>query len=250
MIALFDSGVGGLSVLKEIRKAAPDEDYMYFSDNAFCPYGEKPVSVIRERACEISRTLIGKGADIIVVACNTATAAAIDCLRENFDLPFIGMEPAIKPAAIKSRSKVIGVLATAGTFKGELYKRTSVKYAKGITVIERVGKGLVELVENGQTDFEHAARAVMECVRPMNEKGADCIVLGCTHYPFLESVIRQCSPQAEIINPAGAVARHTLEVLREKGYGFGKGSGKIELMSSGDDTVLKKMAAAVLTSPM
>ena len=124
MIALFDSGVGGLSVLKEIRKAAPDEDYMYFSDNAFCPYGEKPVSVIRERACEISRTLIGKGADIIVVACNTATAAAIDCLRENFDLPFIGMEPAIKPAAIKSRSKVIGVLATAGTFKGELYKRT------------------------------------------------------------------------------------------------------------------------------
>ena len=116
MIALFDSGVGGLSVFKELVKIAPDEDYIYYSDNANCPYGEKPVGEIRERALRISGLLIGKGADIVVVACNTATAAAIDFLREKFAIPFIGMEPAIKPAALESESKVIGVLATAGTF--------------------------------------------------------------------------------------------------------------------------------------
>lgn len=244
MIALFDSGVGGLSVFKELYRILPREDYLYYSDNANCPYGEKPVQFIRERAFEISRMLMGKGAHIIVVACNTATAAAIHALRERFDIPFIGMEPAIKPAALQSKSKVVGVLATAGTFKGELYRQTSTKYASGVTVIERVGKGLVELVEKGLTDYSHSSEAVMECIRPMLDKGADYIVLGCTHYPFLEDTIRKCAQGVGIINPAEAVAKHTADILQDKGYVFGNG-GSLELLSSGDGTILEKMARSL-----
>lgn len=253
MVALFDSGVGGLSVFKELVKIAPDEDYIYYSDNANCPYGEKPVVEIRERALHISGLLIGKGADIVVVACNTATAAAIDFLREKFAIPFIGMEPAIKPAALESESKIIGVLATAGTFKGELYKNTSVKYAKGVTVIERVGKGLVELVENGRTGYDEAAASVKECVDPMTEMGADRIVLGCTHYPFLEEVIKKCAPNAKIINPAPAVAKHTLEVLQD-GRRYNntekRKTGSLTLISSGDNSVLIRMAKAIWGGPV
>ena len=249
MIALFDSGVGGLSVFKELYQLAPYEDYIYYADNANCPYGEKSVEFIRERAGEIARILISEGADIIVVACNTATAAAIDYLREKFDIGFIGLEPAIKPAALSSESKVVGVLATAGTFRGRLYRQTSGKYAQDVTIIEKVGEGLVELVENGKTDYENAGDAVMKCVAPMTAMGADRIVLGCTHYPFLEDVIRKCAPGVSIINPAPAVARHTVEVLDSAGYRFKDGktgdTGSLKLLSSGDNRILERMAGAL-----
>lgn len=250
MIAIFDSGVGGLSVFREIYCLLPGEEYVYYCDNANCPYGDKPKEFIEKRAMEISSKLISMGAEIIVVACNTATAAAIDALRARFDIPFIGMEPAIKPAISHTESGVVGVLATAGTFRGELYRHTSSKYKGQTSIIERVGKGLVELVESGDTSSDTAREMVMECIRPMLQAGADQIVLGCTHYPFLETLIRECAPGVEIINPAPAVARHTVEVLQQIGYPLKKeGRGEVLFIASGDDKVLKQMAGEIIRDP-
>lgn len=211
VIGLYDSGAGGLSVWRELIKLMPREDYVYVGDNAFCPYGEKPVECVRQRAEAVTRFLLGKGASIIVVACNTATAAAIAALRQYHpDIPFVGMEPAVKPAALSSKSGVVGVLATANTLKAEKYHNTLARFASGVKVVERVGEGLVEAVENG-TD---AVPLLSKCLAPMMEAGADAIVLGCTHYPFLEREIRSIvGENVEIINPAPAVARRTLSIL-------------------------------------
>ena len=150
MIGIFDSGVGGLSVWRELYKVLPKEKYLYFSDAGYCPYGPKSREEIIARVRVIADFLIENGAEIIVVACNTATAAAIEFLRGNYGIPFVGMEPAVKPAAINTRTGAIGVLATRGTFKGELYLRTLHKFASNAKVLEQVGEGLVELVENGE----------------------------------------------------------------------------------------------------
>ena len=217
MIGIFDSGSGGLSVYKELLKILPTEDYYYISDAGYCPYGPKSKDLILNRAIKISEFLIERGAEIIVVACNTATAAAIEYLRQRFDIPFVGMEPAVKPAAMCSKSGVIGVLATQGTFKGELYQATSEKYArkKQVKIIEKVGDGLVELVESGRTEGPEDEALVKKYIEPMLEAGADCVVLGCTHYPFLENVIRKVSSdRLYVINPAPAVAKRVANLLQ------------------------------------
>ena len=180
MIGIFDSGSGGLSVLKEIVKLLPWEKYVYFADNAFCPYGEKSPEFIRQRSMEITDFLLGKGAGIIVVACNTATAAAISALREKYPVKFIGMEPAIKPAALSSETGVVGVLATAGTLKGSKYLTTKGLYEDNVKIVERVGKGFVELVERGILDGPEAEATVRESLQPLLDAGSDRIVLGCT----------------------------------------------------------------------
>ncbi len=216
MIGIFDSGAGGLSVWKELIKIMPSENYFYISDAAYCPYGRKSKEMILKRASAISSFLIERGAEIIVVACNTATAAAIEGLRQTFDIPFVGMEPAVKPAAALTKTGVIGVLATHGTLQGSLYKATSEKYArrKEVKIIEEVGDGLVELVEAGDTQSPEAEALVRKYINPMIEAGADCVVLGCTHYPFLEPLIRKVSSDKLIvINPAPAVAKRALQLL-------------------------------------
>ena len=185
MIGIFDSGSGGLSVLREIIKILPEEKYAYYADNAFCPYGEKTPEFIRERGRAITDFLLEKGADIIVVACNTATAAAISYLRNEYPVSFIGMDPAVKPAALSSATGVIGVLATAGTLKGSKYLTTKGLYEDDVKIVERVGKGFVELVERGILEGPEAEATVRESLVPLLEAGADRIVLGCTHYPFL-----------------------------------------------------------------
>ena len=152
MIGIFDSGVGGLSVFREIRKVLPVQSYIYYSDSAHCPYGEKSQEYIIDRAREITRFLLSKGAEIIVVACNTATAAAIAALREEFPVKFIGMEPAIKPAAACTKTGVVGVLATAGTLKADKYHNTRERWGDNVQIVEQVGKGFVELVEKGLTE--------------------------------------------------------------------------------------------------
>ena len=218
MIGIFDSGAGGLSVWKELIKLMPSEDYFYISDAAYCPYGRKTKDLILKRASAISRFLIERGAEIIVVACNTATAAAISGLRQSFDIPFVGMEPAVKPAAALTKTGVIGVLATHGTLQGSLYKATSEKYArrKEVKIIEEVGDGLVELVESGDTESPEAEALVKKYIDPMVEAGADCVVLGCTHYPFLEPLIRKVSSDKLIvINPAPAVAKRARQLLEK-----------------------------------
>lgn len=234
MIGVYDSGVGGLSVWKELVSLMPDGDYVYYSDAAFCPYGPKDPSFIVERACAVTDFFIEKGCKLIVVACNTATAAAITHLRAHYEIPFVGMEPAIKPAILHSRSGVVGVLATAGTFKGKLYLSTLARFSGEVKVVEHVGEGLVETVEKGVLDGPEVEGLVHRCIDPMLEAGADHIVLGCTHYPFLQPVIeRLAGPYVMVVNPAPAVARQAMRLLKKEEPSQGKGS--TEFCSSAED---------------
>ena len=214
MIGVYDSGQGGRSVLKELVALMPQEDYIYYADSAHCPYGPRTPEYIIERACAITDFLIDRGCEMIVVACNTATAAAISYLREHYTIPFIGMEPALKPAALQSKTGVVGVLATSGTFKGKLYLGTLARFSEDVKVIQRVGEGLVETVEKGVLDGPEVERLVHNCIDPMLEAGADHIVLGCTHYPFLQPVIERIAGSGvTVINPAPAIARQAKKVL-------------------------------------
>lgn len=246
MIGIFDSGAGGLSVFREIRKVLPEQSYIYYSDSAHCPYGEKTREYIIERSRRITEFLISEGAEIIVVACNTATAAAISTLRKEYPIKFIGMEPAIKPAAAITKTGVVGVLATSGTLKAEKYLDNREKFAYDVKIAEHVGQGFVELVENGFTEGEEAENTVRQSLKPLLDAGADTIVLGCTHYPFLEKTIRkvagECVPerQINIIDPAPAVARHLVEVMAEEGISRTASNGfSIQLHTSGDPDDLK-----------
>lgn len=242
MIGIFDSGIGGLSVFREIRKLLPEQSYIYYSDSAHCPYGEKSKEYIIDRARAITRRLMGMGAEIVVVACNTATAAAISTLRKEFPIKFIGMEPAIKPAAALTKTGVVGVLATAGTLKAEKYLDTREKWAQSITVVEHIGEGFVELVEKGQTSGAEAEAVVQNSLVPLLEAGADTIVLGCTHYPFLADTIKKVAAahgadgnSFHLIDPAPAVARHLLEVMEAEGIQIVSPEGfSMELLCSGD----------------
>lgn len=245
-IGIFDSGVGGLSVFREIRKVLPEEEYIYYSDSANCPYGEKPVEFIIDRCRKITEFLLENGAEIIVVACNTATAAAIKTLREEYPIRFIGMEPAIKPAAQMTRTGVVGVLATAGTLKSDKYLRHKEKYASDIRIAEHVGEGFVELVENGKTSGPEAESTVQRSLEPLLAAGADTIVLGCTHYPFLTDAIRKAAQGRDItiIDPAPAIAKHLVEVMDEENIAHGPSSGKsfhISLHSSGNQHLLESV---------
>lgn len=233
-IGIFDSGEGGLSVLKEITRLLPDEKYIYYSDNAYCPYGEKSPEFIQVRACAITEELLRRGADIIVVACNTATAAAISKLRSDYSdavrervlaltggrhdhVRFIGMEPAVKPAALGTKSGTIGVLATAGTLKGSKYLNTKGSVDDNVRVVEHVGRGFVELVESGCLSGKEAESTVRASLSPLLQAGADIIVLGCTHYPFLLPVLqRVAGPGIRFIDPAPAVARQLVHVMSEE----------------------------------
>lgn len=237
-IGIFDSGEGGLSVLKEITRLLPDEKYIYYSDNAYCPYGEKSPEFIQVRACAITEELLRRGADIIVVACNTATAAAISKLRSDYSdaasdtvrervlaltggrhdhIRFIGMEPAVKPAALGTKSGIIGVLATAGTLKGSKYLNTKGSVDDNVRVVEHVGRGFVELVESGCLSGKEAESTVRASLSPLLQAGADIIVLGCTHYPFLLPVLQQVAgPDIRFIDPAPAVARQLVHVMSEE----------------------------------
>jgi glutamate racemase len=250
MIGIFDSGCGGLSVLREILRVLPGESFIYYADNANCPYGEKTPEFIRNRGRRITEYLLSRGAGIIVVACNTATAAAISTLRNEYPVRFIGMEPAVKPAALSSRTGVIGVLATAGTLKGSKYLTTKGIYEDNVKIVEHVGQGFVELVENGILDGPEAERTVKESLMPLLEAGADRIVLGCTHYPFLRNVIQRIAgPDALVIDPAPAVARHLVEVMKEEGLLTGVApvdALDIELHCSGDDASAKRILGMVL----
>lgn len=221
MIGIFDSGLGGLSVLKEIIRVLPGEDYVYFADSCHCPYGEKTKDYVIDRARNITAFLLEQGADIIVVACNTATAAAIKTLRSEWpEVPFVGMEPAVKPAALRTKSGIIGVLATAGTLKGGNYLDLRDRYSEKVKVVEHIGKGYVELVEKGVLEGPEAEATVKASLMPLLDAGADTIVLGCTHYPFLaDTISRIAGPDVTIINPAPAVAAQVKRLYKSSGHG-------------------------------
>lgn len=242
-IGIFDSGSGGLSVYREIVKLLPYERYVYFADNAHCPYGEKSAAYIQDRARAITEILLGMGVDIIVVACNTATAAAIATLRAEYPkVSFVGMEPAVKPAALGTNTGVIGVLATAGTLKGSKYLKTKGQYEDDVRIVEHVGEGFVELVENGILDGPEAEETVRKSLQPLLDAGADRIVLGCTHYPFLKPVISAIAgPDVQIIDPAPAVARQTVRMLEKDCIPMDEGPFGIDLYFSGEPDSLQRI---------
>ncbi|MFL9608782.1 glutamate racemase [Methylobacillus sp. Pita2] len=217
-IGVFDSGVGGLSVLRHIREQLPGERLLYFADSLNAPYGPKSQAFIIERSREISRFLIGHGAKAIVVACNTATAAAIQTLRSELDIPIIGMEPAVKPAAAATRSGVVGVLATTGTLKSAQFAALLAHYGKNIKVVTQACLGLVECIERGDLDGKATRALVAEYVAPLIDVGADTIVLGCTHYPFAKPLIAEIAgPDVVLIDTGEAVARQVRHRLEEAG---------------------------------
>jgi len=218
-IGFFDSGVGGLCIRDAVMKALPRESTVYIADSAYCPYGNRPAAEIRARARLLSERLLKKGCKAIVVACNTATAAAIDGLRARRpDVPFIGIEPAVKPAALHSKTGVVGVLATHGTFDGRLYRETCARFAADTTVLAVTADEFVTFVERGETDSPRVEKIVRKHLEPLLAAGADYIVLGCTHFPVLRPVMeRVLAGRAAVIDPADAVARRVKSVLAASG---------------------------------
>ncbi|MBI5442205.1 MAG: glutamate racemase, partial [Deltaproteobacteria bacterium] len=189
-IGIFDSGVGGLSVLREVRRLLPGERVLYFADQANVPYGHRPLKQVRRFSEEISRFLVARGAKVVVVACNTASGAALYHLREVFPaIPFVGLEPAVKPAAQRSRTKTIGVIATPGTFQGELFHRVVERFAGDVRVLAEACPGLVEQIEAGAVDSPVTRSLLERCLAPLLAEGIDSLVLGCTHYPFARAVM-------------------------------------------------------------
>jgi len=215
-IGVFDSGVGGLSIWKEIISLLPNEDTIYLADSKNAPYGQKSTQEIIDLSIKNTELLLKKGCKIIVVACNTATTNAIDFLRENYDVPFIGIEPAIKPAALQTNTNAIGILATQGTLTSELFHSTSDKFTEGIKVIEQVGEGLVPLIEKGKIDTLEMKNLLNTYLNPMLDEKIDYLVLGCSHYPFLIPQIREIvGDKVTIIDSGEAVAKQTNTILKK-----------------------------------
>ena len=242
-IGIFDSGVGGLTVWKELVNSLPNESIIYFADNNNCPYGPKSKKEIIELSCNVVDFLLAKKCKTIIVACNTATAAAIEYLRSNYPIPFIGMEPAVKPAALNSKTKSIAILATEGTFNGKLYIETSQKYAKDIELNIKVGDRLVDIVENGLVNNLETENHLFQLVKPLIEKNIDHLVLGCTHYPFLTKKLKKVLPaNVEIIDPAPAVVKQTSRVLEQLSLiNTENSTPTYEFYSSGRTKVLKQL---------
>lgn len=213
-IGMFDSGIGGTSIWKETAKVLPNEDIIYLADSAHAPYGEKTKNRILDLCIKNTEFLLEKGCKIIVVACNTATTNAIKELRASYDVPFIGIEPAIKPAALNSISKKIGILATKGTLSSSLFHSTAKIHASGMKIIEREATDLVPLIEAGKINTTETKKLLKSYLQPMIQEGIDHLVLGCTHFPYLIPLIQDIIPgTVKIIDSGEAVARQTLSVL-------------------------------------
>ncbi len=249
-IGVFDSGIGGVSVLREIARRLPSEDLVYFADSANVPYGNRPLDEIERLSLAAADFLLRQGAKMIVVACNTASAAALAALRAAYGVPFVGMVPAIKPAVARSQTRKVGVLATAGTFRGRLYHDVVERFADGVEVHTQVGQGLVELVEDGTVSGPVAEAAVARYVDPLLDAGVDTLVLGCTHYPFLTPAIERVSGgRLTIVEPSPAIAAQVERVLAERGLLRSEGGvGTRRYYTSGDPAhfaaVLARLALA------
>ncbi|MCD6355866.1 MAG: glutamate racemase [Anaerolineaceae bacterium] len=218
LVGIFDSGIGGLSVLREIRNVLPFQPLYYVADQAHVPYGKRKLSEIENFAFAITNFLIEKGAQIIVVACNTASAAALKALRQAYPhLVFIGMEPAVKPASQSTHNGVVGVLATPATFQGELYHTLVEKFAHDVKILTHTCPGLVEAIEAGEISSQSTKLILKKALIPMIEKGADTIVLGCTHFPFIVPLIKEIvGPKVAVIDPSPAIAKRTSYLLNKQ----------------------------------
>jgi len=234
-IGVFDSGVGGLSVLKEIRARLPYESLLYVADSGHVPYGEKSPEYIRERCRAIATFLLEQGAKALVVACNTATAAGVADLRERYPLlPLVGMEPAVKPAALATRTGVVGVLATTGTLKSAKFAALLDRFASDVRVITQPCPGLVECIEAGELDSPTTRKLLEGFVQPLIDQGCDTLILGCTHYPFVKPLLREMLPSSiALVDTGAAVARH-LETLLVGNAQLADAETDVRFWSSGD----------------
>lgn len=246
-IGIFDSGVGGTSIWREIRHLLPSEHTLYLADSKNAPYGEKSAEEIIRLSVKNTDFLLNKKCKIIVVACNTATTNAIAYLRQKYDLPFIGIEPAIKPAALQSKSKIVGILATKGTLGSSLFHSTAENHANGIKIVEQEGTGLVSLIEAGKVKSRETRKLLEGYLKPMLDAGIDHLVLGCTHYPYLIPVLGELLPtHVKIIDSGQAVARQTLAVL-EKNHllNTSKSRSKIVFHTNGSVETLKSFISDI-----
>jgi len=217
-IGIFDSGVGGTSIWKAITALLPNENTIYLADSKHAPYGAKGKDRITELSIKNTELLLENDCKLIVVACNTATTNAIKTLRETFSVPFIGIEPAIKPAALQTATKAVGILATKGTLSSELFSKTSQLFANGIQIIEQIGDGIVPLIENGKLQSAEMKSLLELYLQPMLEASIDYLVLGCSHYPYLTPMLLELLPEhVKIIDSGEAVARQTKSVLEQHG---------------------------------
>ncbi len=247
-VGIFDSGIGGTSIWKEIQEVLPNENCLYLADSKNAPYGEKSQQEILQLCIKNTEYLLEHNCKLIVVACNTATTNAIDYLRSNYTVPFIGIEPAIKPAALNSKSKTVGVLATKGTLASSLFHSTTQNHAEGIIIIEQQGKGLVELIESGKLNSNTTRELLEIYIRPMLDKGIDYLVLGCTHYPYLIPLLKELLPKGvKIIDSGEAVARQTKAVLEKNMLlNTSEKTGKQQLFTNTDPALLERFVSSVL----
>ncbi len=242
-IGIFDSGIGGTSIFKEIHALLPNENCIYLADSKNAPYGNKSEEDILQLSIKNTELLISKGCKLIVVACNTATTNAIPYLRANYDIPFIGIEPAIKPAALNTLTKAVGILATKGTLSSHLFHKTTDLYASGIKVIEQVGEGIVPLIENGKLESEEMNTLLDIYLEPMLKQNIDFLVLGCTHYPYLIPTLSKMLPEhVKIIDSGLAVAKQTQAVLLNHNMlSTSIDKPSINLFSNGDIYILNSI---------
>lgn len=248
-VGIFDSGVGGLSVLRAIRNQLPSEDILYFGDQAHIPYGQRTKEDVRELAFGITRFLLNLGAKMIVVACNTASAAALQELRRSFpDVPFVGMEPAVKPAAENTHSGKVGVLATPTTFAGEMYASVVERFAKDVQILTSTCPGLVERVEAGDLEGPLTREILENALLPMLEAGIDTIVMGCTHYPFVIPLVQSITGiDVNVIDPAPAIARQARRLLEGSLLiNAGEEPGDLQFYTSGDPGEFSDRLATLL----
>jgi glutamate racemase len=250
-IGVFDSGVGGLSVLHHIRRTLPDARLIYVADSAHVPYGDKSVHYIEQRSIALTHFLIEQGADAIVIACNTATAAAAATLRRDFTCPIIGMEPAVKPAVAATKSGVVGVLATVGTLESARFAALLERYAGDVEIVTQGCPGLVEQVELGELHSTQTRHFVERYTAPLLSRGADTLILGCTHYPFLAPLIREVvGTNITLVDTGDAVARHLQHRLLTELPERPPGDNTAQFFSSGDETAASRIMSMLWENPV
>jgi glutamate racemase len=234
-VGIFDSGVGGLSVAAEIRRSLPDEHLLYVADTAHCPYGEKPLAEVRERALAVGRHLESAGAKLLVAACNTATGAALERLREVSKVPVVGLEPAVKTGVALTRNRRLGVMATSGTLASERFARLVRAHGRGVEVVALPCPGLADLIEDGHLDDEPLAARLAELARPLKEARVDTVVLGCTHYAFVrDPLTRALGAAVELVDSAPAIARRARQLLDEGRLRERSGGGSLRVLTTGE----------------
>lgn len=248
-IGMFDSGVGGLSVLREVRVQTPNESVLYLADQRWSPYGQRSLAEVQQRSIQVSGQLIEAGAKVVVVACNSASAAGLYALRDAYpEVPFVGLEPAVKPAARDSRTGVVGVLATAATFQGELFATVVDRHAADVRIVTSIGAGLSDMVEHNKAGTPEVKQLLTRLLEPLLDAGMDTLVLGCTHYPFLTADIRSViGDQISLIDPAPAVARQVGRVIEQQGLeASGEGEARGSFATTGDPEHLGFMVEQLL----